>query len=88
MWPAVARAHGSWCFEGRVVSGSKSRNSTSCSESWDMDRDRDCAQRHITLETLSMLTGSGPELLFLSVFVIESRNVDVSGRDWVQTHGG
>lgn len=72
------------------MSGSKSRNSTSCRESWDMDmdRDRDCAQRHVTLETLSMLTGSGPELLFLSVFVIESRNVDVSGRDRVQTHRG
>lgn len=39
------------------------------------------AQRPGTLETLSMLPGCGPELLSLCVFVIESRNVDVSGRD-------
>lgn len=33
-----------------------------------------------------MLTSSGPELLFLSVLVTESRSVDVSGHDWLQTH--
>lgn len=42
------------------------------------------AQWHGTLETLSVLLGCGPELLFLCVFVIESRNVDVSGRDRLQ----
>lgn len=47
--------------------------------------DRDCTQRHVALKTPSMLTSSGPELLFLSLFVIESRNVDVSGRNWLQT---
>lgn len=33
--------------------GSKSRNRTSCRESWDMDRDRNCAPRNVTLETPS-----------------------------------
>lgn len=64
----AAGPHGSWCFEGRVVrtactSGSKSRNRASCRESWDMDRDS--AQRHLRLETPSLLTSSSLELLFL-----------------------
>lgn len=55
----VAASHGSWCFEGRVVrtacvSGSKSHNRTSSRESW--DRDRDSAQRHLTLQTHHLLT--------------------------------
>lgn len=55
-----AASHGSWCFEGRVVrtacvSGSKSHNRTSSRESWNRDRDRDSAQRHLTLQTQRLL---------------------------------
>lgn len=55
-------------------------------ESWDRDGDGDSAQRHLTLQTPApAFYSSSLELLFRSVFVIESRNVDASGRDWFQT---